>query len=170
MCSKEPCPLHLIYLKFPFFLAVPAPARRHIIQVTGSCLCFWQAKAKDLLCVISWTPRVALQITKGDARFLRPCHSHIFIYNLHLGDSWQIFSTFSFCQHESLCLWRGGCSSLPWGEPIPGGSCSLSLPTASWQNAPLATWEASVHLLHHIQLLLPGEQPPRGHRGWKLRS
>lgn len=81
MCSKEVFPFHLIHLKFPFLLPVPAPDGLHIIQVTGSCLCFWQAKAKDLLCVISWTPGVALQITKGDARFLHSCHFHISFFN-----------------------------------------------------------------------------------------
>jgi len=81
MCSREACPLHLVYLKFPFLLLVPVPAGLPIIQVAGSCLCFWQAKAKDLLCVISWSPGVALQIMKGDARFLCSCHFHFAFSN-----------------------------------------------------------------------------------------
>lgn len=120
MCSKEAFPFHLIYLKFPFFLPVPAPDGLHIIQVAGSCLCFWQAKAKDLLCVISWTPGVALQITKRDARFLHSCHFHIFspiIYSPHMGNFWPIFITFRVCWDKRLCLWTGWLFQLPQGSP-----------------------------------------------------
>lgn len=170
MCSKEAFPFHLIYLKFPFFLPVPAPDGLHIIQVAGSCLCFWQAKAKDLLCVISWTPGVALQITKRDARFLHSCHFHIFspiIYSPHMGNFWPIFITFRVCWDKRLCLWTGWLFQLPQGS-FPGGSCSLSLLTASWQHAPPTPWGSSTHLLHHIQVLQL-QQPPREHRGWKPR-
>lgn len=128
MCSKEVFPFHPIYLKYPFFLPVPAPDGLHIIQVASFCLCFQQAKAKDLLCVISWTLGVALQITKGDARFLHSCHFHLFfffpiIYSLHMCNSWQIFITFSFHWDKRLCLWRevasGGAHSWWKLQPKP---------------------------------------------------
>ncbi|XP_053790729.1 uncharacterized protein LOC128783724 [Vidua chalybeata] len=48
---------------------------------------------------------------------------------------------------------------LPQEEPIPGGSCSLSLLTAPWQNAPPTPWESSTHLLHHIQVLPSNNHP-----------
>lgn len=127
MCSKEAFPFHLIYLKFPFFLPVPAPDGLHIIQVAGSCLCFWQAKAKDLLCVISWTPGVALQITKRDARFLHSCHFHIFP-QLFIVLIWVISGQFSshsgFAGTKGFACEQGGCSSClrgahPWWKLQP---------------------------------------------------
>lgn len=78
---KKPAHFTLFIWNFPSFLLVPATVGLHTIRVAGSCLCCWQAKAKDLLCVISWTLGVALQITKGDARFLGSCHVHISFFN-----------------------------------------------------------------------------------------
>lgn len=158
MCSKEVFPFHPIYLKYPFFLPVPAPDGLHIIQVASFCLCFQQAKAKDLLCVISWTLGVALQITKGDARFLHSCHFHLFFFpQLFIVFTWVIPGRFS--SHSVSTGTKGfACEEkLPQEEPIPGGSCSLSLLTASWQNAPPTPWESSTHLLHPGATLL---QPP----------
>lgn len=140
MCFKEAYPLHLIYIIFPFFLRMPAPAELHIIQVAGSWIFFFfmlSAALWVLLCK-SWRE------TPG---FCKPAIStSLFpiIYNVHIGNFWQIFNKFIFCWDERLCLWRCGCSSLPQREPIPGKSYNLRLPTASWHLPPPKKLPASV--------------------------
>lgn len=77
---RKPAHFTLFIWNFPSFTSASTCWTSHSSGCC-SCLCCWQAKAKNLLCVISWTPGVALQIMKGEARFLRSCHFPISFFN-----------------------------------------------------------------------------------------
>lgn len=157
MCSKEACPVLLIYMKFLFFLLVPAPAGLHIIQVAGSWIFFFfmlSAAFWVLLCK-SW---------RETPDFYKPVISTSLFFQLFIMFTWVIsgrFSTSSSSTGMKSCACEG-----------------VVVPTCHRRNLSLEKATTSDCLQHcgtshhprrfqhscrHIQLHLPGEWPPWGH-------